>query len=60
MPDSHLLTNLTTFTKELFPILTQVNPGIAKLEPYEFRYCLDNLIPAGGWVSCYSAARDDP
>ncbi len=50
MPDSHLLTNLTTFTKELFPILTQVNPGIAKLEPYEFRYCLDNLIPAGGWV----------
>jgi len=51
MTDSALVSNLTSFAETLYLILIQVNPGIGKLEPYEFRYCLDNLTPPQGWAS---------
>jgi len=39
------------FTEALFPIMQRLNPGVADLEPYEFRYCLDNFLPGEtGWA----------
>lgn len=43
--------NKSAFTRQLQPILEQVNPGIAHLELYEFQYCLKNLEPSDGWAS---------
>lgn len=51
MTDSTLVSKSTSFVEALYPILMQINPGIEKLELYEFRYCLDNLTPAGDWAS---------
>lgn len=51
MPTSNL------FSPEIFTPLLQekmklIHPGIAEMEPYEFRYALNNLYPAnGGWPS---------
>lgn len=41
--------NKKEFARQLYPILQQVNPGVADLELYEFQYCLDNLVPPDGW-----------
>ncbi len=44
-------TGRTQFTKALYEKMKLVNPGIAELEPYEFRYGLDNIEPqAGDWT----------
>ncbi len=59
MADSALVSNLTSFAEALYPILVQVNPGIAKLEPYELRYCLDNLTPTQGWASVTPAPEGE-
>lgn len=41
-----------TFPEQLFALMKQLNPAIEDLEPYEFRYCLNNLVPApSGWES---------
>ena len=41
-----------TFPEQLFAKMKQLNPALEDLEPYEFRYCLNNLIPEpGGWES---------
>jgi hypothetical protein len=37
------------FYEILYEKMKGINPGIAELELYEFRYCLDNLTPEGGW-----------
>ncbi|MGA9397650.1 MAG: hypothetical protein WBV22_05245, partial [Anaerolineaceae bacterium] len=40
------------FSERLFEIMKRINIGVEELELYEFRYCLDNLIPKdGGWAS---------
>lgn len=38
-----------TFSARLFEVMQRINPALARLEPYEFRYGLDNLTPAQGW-----------
>jgi uridine kinase len=39
------------FSVALFEKMKYINPGIEDLELYEFRYGLNNLIPAEGWGS---------
>jgi len=39
------------FSKILFDKMKHVNPAIADLEFYEFRYCLDNITPRAGWTT---------
>ncbi len=39
------------FLITLYEMMPQVNPGVAGLALYEFRYCLENLTPADGWDS---------
>jgi uridine kinase len=47
------------FSAHLFDKMKSVNPGIADLELYEFRYGLDNLTPAGGnWAGIPLAEMD--
>jgi len=44
--------DVQTFPEQLFETMKQLNPALEDLEPYEFRYCLNNLIPEpGGWES---------
>jgi uridine kinase len=41
-----------TFPEQLIGIMKQFTPALEDLEPYEFRYCLNNLVPEpGGWES---------
>ena len=39
------------FSAILYKAIQCINPAVGKLEPYEFRYGLDNLIPEPGWES---------
>lgn len=41
----------TQFSSRLFDLLQQINPAVGDLVLYEFRYCLNNLIPDRGWES---------
>lgn len=50
---SAILEDKTAFSLQLYPILVQINPGVAQLEMYEFQYCLTNLIPEQGWGSIH-------
>jgi uridine kinase len=36
------------FSERLYEVMVQVNPGIAKMELYEFQYGIDNLAPSSG------------
>ena len=47
------------FVSDLYSILQRINPGIGELEPYEFAYCVDNVIPENGWGSVEPAACAD-
>jgi uridine kinase len=48
-----------TFFELLYSRMKAVNPGIEDMEPYEFRYCLDNLEPENrGWDSVELLQRD--
>ena len=50
--NTDILTDHGAFTEALFPILQRLNPGVSDLELYEFRYCMDNYLPAeGGWAA---------
>ena len=50
-PLSHAL-DAQTFPEQLFDVMKQLNPALEELEPYEFRYCMNNLVPEpGGWES---------
>lgn len=46
------------FSSVLFEKMRAVNPGIADLELYEFRYALDNIKPPDGWqtIECLEMA----
>ena len=39
------------FAEALFEKMKAIAPGIEELEPYEFRYCLADLLPEAGWAS---------
>lgn len=45
------LTDPHKFSAALQRLMTLINPAVEDLEPYEFRYCLDNVVPADGWAS---------
>jgi uridine kinase len=48
------------FPEQLFEIMKQLNPALEDLEPYEFRYCLNNLVPEpGGWESVELDTREE-
>jgi uridine kinase len=47
------------FSETLYERMKEVNPGIEELELYEFRYCLDNLYPEGGWEALALEAMAD-
>ncbi len=51
MASSSLLTDPKAFSAILFEKMKLVNPGIAEMELYEFRYGLDTLAPKTGWDS---------
>jgi uridine kinase len=39
------------FSERLYGIMTRIHEGIEEMEPYEFRYALNNLYPDDGWDS---------
>lgn len=39
------------FSLKLYQKMQQINPGVADMELGEFRYALENMLPAGGWHS---------
>ena len=41
----------TPFDERLFAVMRLVDPAVGTLEPYEFRYCLENVAPPEGWES---------
>lgn len=47
------------FSRILYEKMTRLNPAIADMEPYEFRYALDNLVPHGGWASVKPDKKED-
>ena len=52
MTISSILNDPAVFSSVLFEKMKCINPALEDLEPYEFRYCLNNLIPEpGGWAS---------
>jgi uridine kinase len=46
-----LLQDPERFSAALYQTMGQLCPALGELELYEFRYCLDNLTPPGGWDS---------
>jgi uridine kinase len=46
-----MIFNPEVFTQTLYEKMQLINPGIANLALYEFRYGLNNLIPESGWES---------
>ncbi len=60
MTISSILNDPAVFSSVLFEKLKCINPALEDLEPYEFRYCLNNLIPEpGGWASVEPDSRDE-
>lgn len=60
MTYSSILNDPETFSNALFEKMQCINPALKDLEPYEFRYCLDNLIPEpGGWASVKLDSQDE-
>lgn len=49
MPEPNLLKNPDLFAEALYEKMVRVNPGVAELARYEFRYGLDNYVPLEGW-----------
>jgi len=46
-----VLHNPEQFSKVLYQKMQVINPAIADLELFEFRYALENLLPKSGWDS---------
>ena len=60
MINSFILNDPAAFSTALFEKMRYINPALDALEPYEFRYCLNNLIPEpGGWASVKPDSRDE-
>lgn len=58
MSEISFLEDANQFTEALYTAMVQVNPGIAGLALYEFRYALDNITPASGWASVPLPTRE--
>jgi uridine kinase len=57
MPDQNLLTP-EVFSATLYETMPRINPGIAEMALYEFRYALHNLVPEGGWAAVELEAQE--
>ncbi len=51
MNPTEMLANPSCFSEKLFEIMQRIDPAVVDLELYEFRYGLNNLMPADGWAS---------
>jgi uridine kinase len=67
MTDQSICQNPDLFSARLFALMQHIHPGVATLELYEFRYCLNTVKPADGWASVVvepfeslAAKLDDP
>lgn len=49
MIDRAVLEDKTRFSQALHKAMLPVAPVVAHMEAYEFRYCLNNITPEGGW-----------
>jgi len=47
------------FSETLYEKMAHLTPAIADMEPYEFRYALNNLVPQGGWASVKPDKKED-
>jgi len=56
---SAILDDLLAFSGALFEIMPRLNPGVEEMALYEFRYCLNNLAPDGGWSSVKLVPRKE-
>jgi uridine kinase len=57
---SQILSDPGAFSTALFEKMRHISPALEDLEPYEFRYCLNNLIPEpGGWASVKTDSQDE-
>ena len=57
---SQILKDPSAFSTALFEKMRHISPALEDLEPYEFRYCLNNLIPEpGGWASVKQDSKVD-
>lgn len=53
MTSTNSLSDPDRFSEILYEKMKHINPGVAEVELYEFRYALGNLFPQpGGWGSC--------
>jgi uridine kinase len=60
MSASDALYSPDVFFEVLYGKMKRINRGIDELEPYEFRYALDNLYPEnGGWASVVLATTQE-
>jgi len=60
MTISSILDDPAAFSTALFEKMQQINPALEYLEPYEFRYGLNNLIPEpGGWGTVNLDSQDE-
>jgi len=55
----HSIFNPDVFSEILFEKMQSINPGLADLELYEFRYALNNLTPEEGWESVTLSGPDE-
>jgi uridine kinase len=51
MSGTNRLKSPEVFSGELYEVLAAIHPGITDLDQNEFRYALENLLPADGWDS---------
>ncbi len=57
---SNILAARNRFSELLYEKMKRINPGVAELELYEFRYGLNNLYPEpGGWSSVEVDSQQD-
>ncbi len=60
MTTTSVLNDPAAFSSALLEKMKCINPALQDLEPYEFRYCLNNMMPEpGGWVSVKPDSRDE-
>jgi uridine kinase len=59
MSSTEIITNPTLFSEHLFTEMKEISSALEDLEPYEFQYCLENVIPATGWQSVKLENKDE-
>lgn len=60
IPVSISIFSPNSFSEILYGKMKRIAPAIEEMEAYEFRYCLDNLLPKdGGWASVKLDCMED-